>query len=168
MTTNEVQDFMQRIKAHYQEFIIDEFKFNEWYSELKEYQAEDINRKFEEHLKSETYGNYVPKINFLTKNLKKIGETGYDKNAIFVRCNTCNQVMSLSNYDNHIDKCKDIDYMMFLMEKYTDKKADRTKLFDLEENVFKEKFKKMLEYAAQKESNEDEKKRLKEIYELVW
>lgn len=166
MTKNEVQDFMQRIKAHYQEFVIDEFKYNEWCEQLKEYKADEINQRFEQHLKSETYGEFIPKINFLTKGLRKESDKGYDLSKIYVRCRTCGQMMSLEEDKKHTDRCKDVDYMLFLLDKYTGKNADRINLLKMEENQFKEKFKKMVVYAYQNEGNEEEKKRLKEIYEL--
>ena len=167
MTRNEVQDFMQRIKSHYQEFLIDEFKFNEWFNELKDYKAEDINKKFEEHLKSETFGNYIPKINFLIKGLRKIGETGYDKSKIFVRCNRCGQMYSLDKKEEHDKLCIDIDYMNFLLEKYTNKSIDKTKCFEMPRSEFYAKFKKALEYAISKEQNDEELSRLKEILKVV-
>ena len=167
MTTNEVQDFMQRIKSHYQEFIIDEFKFNEWYNELKEYDSNDINKKFEEHLKSETYGNYIPKINFLTKGLRKIGEPGIDKSQIYVRCGRCSKTISLDKKNEHDNLCIDIDFMNFLSEKYLGKPIDKEKCFQMPRQEFYEKFKKALTYSTSKEPNEEELARLKEIYQIV-
>ena len=167
MTIQETKEFMDRIKSHYPSFVVDTFTTNEWYSQLKDYKNEDINKRFGEHLRSETYGDYIPKIHFLTKGLKKIGEKGYDKSQIFVRCNTCNRVMSLSNYENHIDRCKDIDYVIFLYEKYFEKKADRQKLFEMDEITFKEKFNLILDHAIKDEKKEEEIVRLKEIKELI-
>lgn len=167
MTVNETKEFLERIKAYYPVFMVDDFFIKEWHKQLKDYDAMDINERFNQHLKSETYGEYVPKINFLTKGLRKIGETSCDKSKILTRCGTCNQLVYLSDYDEHIDKCKDIDYMIFLFEKYFNKKADREKLFEMDENTFKEKFKTILKYAIQNEKNQVEVERLKEIYELV-
>jgi len=167
MTKQEVKDFMQRIKSHYQEFIIDEFKFNEWFNELEEYETTDINRKFEEHLKSEIYGNYIPKINFLTKGLRKIGESGYDKSKMYVRCNLCHNNVALDKWNEHFDLCNDIDYMNFLSEKYLKKSIDKQKCYEMPKNEFYEKYKKALQFAYSKEQNEEEKNRLKEIYQIL-
>ena len=71
MEKKQVIEFMDRIKSHYQEFIIDDFKIKEWYDELKDYSYEDVNKKLDEHLRSEQYGNFIPKVYFLTKFLTK-------------------------------------------------------------------------------------------------
>ena len=38
MEKKETINFMQRIKSHYQEFVIDDFKIAEWHKELTKYQ----------------------------------------------------------------------------------------------------------------------------------
>ena len=64
MSIEETKNFMIRIKQHYQEFVMDNIKLNEWYSELKDYDYFEVNNKFEEHLRNEQYGNQIPKIGF--------------------------------------------------------------------------------------------------------
>lgn len=76
LNKKETINFMERVKSHYQEFIIDDFKISEWYGKLKDYDAEDVNKKFDEHLGSEVYGDYIPKIMFLTKYLTPTKEKG--------------------------------------------------------------------------------------------
>ena len=167
MTIQETKEFLDRIRSYYPTFIVDTFTTNEWYNQLKEYKTEDINKKFEEHLKSEIYGDYIPKINFLTKGLRKIGETGYDKSKIFVRCNRCGQMYSLDKKEEHDKLCIDIDYMNFLLEKYSGKSVDKIKCFEMPQSEFYAKFKKALEYAISKEQNDEELSRLKEILKVV-
>ena len=165
MTIQETKDFMDRVKSYYPAFIVDEFNTNEWHSQLKDYEAKDINERFNQHLKSETYGEYVPKINFLTKGLRKIGEKGVDKSKIFIRCRRCGQNYSLDNTEAHEDLCIDIDYMNFLSEKYLGKPIDKEKCFEMPKEEFYEKFKKALSYSINKEQNSEEVDRLKEILE---
>ena len=71
MTIKETNDFMERIKQHYQEFVIDDYKIEEWYKELKDYDYQEVNAKLEEHLRNEQYGTSIPKVYFLTKYLTK-------------------------------------------------------------------------------------------------
>ena len=52
MTKIELTNFMSRIKAHYQDFSLDEFKVMEWYEQLKDYDVVDLNLKFD------NYNNY--------------------------------------------------------------------------------------------------------------
>ena len=98
MTILETNEFMKRIKSHYQEFVIDEFKQDEWYKELKKYDYEDVSKKFEEHLRSETYGEYIPKLYFLTKYLIPSNKKGEIKEYT-VHCQICNKAVDYKEYD---------------------------------------------------------------------
>ena len=59
MTIQETKQFMTRIKQHYQEFVIDNYKIDEWYKELKSYDYDEVNKKLDEHLRNEQYGQYL-------------------------------------------------------------------------------------------------------------
>ena len=37
VTKEQTKNLFRRIKSHYQEFAVDDFKVEEWYKELKEY-----------------------------------------------------------------------------------------------------------------------------------
>ena len=82
MTKEETKNLFRRIKSHYQEFSIDEFKLDEWYKELKQYSYEDVTSRFELHLSSEEYGQLSPKLWFLKKGLRTIDEK---KNLQFLK-----------------------------------------------------------------------------------
>ena len=165
MTVKEVKDFMDRVKSYYQTFVVDKFTTDEWYSQLKDYEASDINERLNQHLKSETYGEYIPKLVYLTKGLRKIGETGIDKSRIYVRCNKCSHLYSLDKKEEHDNLCNDIDFFMHLSEKYTGKTIDREKCFEL--TNFYERFKAALKYAIDRETDKEELGRLNEILEIV-
>lgn len=120
MTILETNEFMKRIKSHYQEFVIDEFKQDEWYKELKKYDYEDVSKKFEEHLRSETYGEYIPKLYFLTKYLVPSNKKG-EKKQYKVCCNICNKVFDFEEYDLHYGRCSSIAHIKRQMKKYFNK-----------------------------------------------
>ena len=167
MTIQETKTFLERIKSYYQSFMVDDFFIKEWYGQLKDYEAKDINERFNQHLKSETYGEYVPKISFLVKGLRKIGEKGIDKSLIYERCTKCGRLIPLSEHETHFDLCNDIDYMNFLSEKYLGKPIDKEKCFEMPKEEFYEKFKRALAYSINKEQNSEEVDRLKEILQVV-
>ena len=85
MTIKETNQFMERIKSHYQEFIVDDFKIKEWHKELSKFDLEDVNKKLDEHLKSSEYGEYIPKLFFLTKYLIPSKDKGKIKHYV-VKC----------------------------------------------------------------------------------
>lgn len=165
MTIQETKDFMDRVKSYYTAFIVDEFTSREWHSQLKDYEASDINERFNQHLKSETYGEYIPKINYLIKGLRKIGEPGVDKSKIYVRCNKCSHIYSLAEKEEHDQLCCDIDYFNFLAEKYTGKSIDKEKCFEAED--FYSRFKGALKLAISKEQDQEELSRLDEILKIL-
>ena len=74
MTKEQTKNLFRRIKSHYQEFTVDDFKVDEWYKELKDYDYDDVTKRFELHLNSEDYGQVIPKLWFLKKGLITIGE----------------------------------------------------------------------------------------------
>lgn len=74
MTKEQTKNLFRRIKSHYQEFTVDDFKVDEWHKELKDYDYDDVTKRFEFHLNSEDYGQVIPKLWFLKKGLITIGE----------------------------------------------------------------------------------------------
>lgn len=117
MTIDETKKFLRRIKSHYQEFVIDDFKREEWHDELKKYDYEDVNKKFEEHLRSETYGDQIPKLYFLTRYL-----TPLDKKSIeivhYANCPLCEKNMNHKELESHYARCSAINYIERQSKKY--------------------------------------------------
>ena len=163
MTKQELKDFMQRIKSHYQEFIIDDYKMNEWYKELKDYDYFDVNTKLEEHLKSQDYGSYIPKVHFLTKYLTKSN----DKSKIKihkVQCPNCHAEVLIDDFDNHYDRCSSVDYAIAKTKQYLNKTLNRESLMNMPQIEFVEKYEKLLKYILQNTKDEKERKRIQNIF----
>lgn len=137
MTKDETKTFLKRIKQHYQEFAVDDYKLNEWYKELKDYSNEDVNQKFEEHLRSEQYGSTIPKIWFLTKYLTKENKKGQNNaNNIKTNCQLCGKEVTLSEYENHYRKCSSVDYVIRQFRRFENKIFDREKIEQLDQERF--------------------------------
>lgn len=109
MTEIEVRDFLKKIKAHYQEFKIDEaFIIKEWIESLIPYDKEDIYEKFKEHLENESVQKEVPKIQVLTKWLVPTLEKQKKKNPIKATfyCRWCGEKCSNTYIlDLHQERC---------------------------------------------------------------
>lgn len=144
MDKKETKKFMERIKSHYQEFIIDEFKFSEWYGKLKDYDAEDVNKKLEEHLNSELYGNQIPKVYFLTKYLIPTEEKGKIKHYT-VLCPKCGQVIPDTELDNHLQRCIEAHTIIRDMKKYYDIDIDYQELMEMSNEKFEKTYQKYLD-----------------------
>lgn len=105
MVKQETAKFLKKIKAHYQNFIIEDYVIDEWHSKLKPYEYRDVLEKFEEHLKGE-YADRPPMLHYITKFLRTKEEKEKAQEDYKIRCNLCNEEMYLSDYENkHYRKC---------------------------------------------------------------
>ena len=156
MEKKQVIKFMQRIKSHYQEFIIDDFKVEEWYKELKDYNEEDVNKKLENHLNSEQYGEQIPKIYFLTKYLIK--EQDKDKQLTGSKqCHICHKFINIDDFEKHFDRCSSVDYLNRRNIDYFNKPIDKEKYMTMQQKEFDEKYNKMCYYIFERTQNPKEK-----------
>lgn len=158
MTLKETREFMERIKTYYPNFMIDDFTVKEWNSQLKDYSYQDISEKFNEHLKSEEYGNYVPRINFLTKFLKKESEKGKNNvDKIKTNCQLCGKELYLNEYEDHFHKCSSIEYIIRQYKKYTDKDINREKLENANDEQFENIYNQILDIVYNNTNDEQQK-----------
>ena len=156
MTIKETKEFMERIKVYYPNFMVDEYTLKEWYGQLKDYSTQDINEKFNEHLKSEQYGDYIPKINFLTKYLTKEKDKGNTNiNGIFTNCQLCGKVIPLKEYKEHYSHCSSVDYIIRQVRRFKSKELTREQLEELGENKFNELYEKVVEMTYQLGTKEE-------------
>ncbi|MFA5407987.1 MAG: hypothetical protein WC343_04370 [Bacilli bacterium] len=126
MTKKEVINFMARIKSHYQEFVIDDYKTSEWYKELEHYDNEDVNKKLDQHLKSQEYGLQIPKLFFLTNYLKTTKQKQVQSKGQ-IQCKFCEEYVDIEDFDSHYEKCMRINYI--------DKQADKFNL-NIKSNIY--------------------------------
>lgn len=143
MTILEVKEFMKRIKSHYQEFVVDDFKTKEWYSELKKYDYEDVNNKLEQHLRNETYGESIPKLYFLTKYLIPTEQKGIKK-EYNVYCPICGKYVNLEQYEDHYVKCNRTKLMVDDIKTYYNQNLDFDKIIKLSDESYEKLYKKYL------------------------
>lgn len=124
MKKNEVNEILKRIKSNYSDFVIDDYKTNEWNKELKDYDFEDVMKKVEEHMRSEEYGKFPPKLYFLTKYLQTTVQKNTKTNYL-LQCNICGEYIPEQIYDEHYQRCMDVDYIVRMREKYFNTKITK-------------------------------------------
>ena len=162
MTREQTKAFLHRIKSHYSEFIIDQFKFDEWYKELKDYDYKEVNEKLEQHLRSEEFGDSVPKLYFLTRYLTKTSEK---KEAKYYKsnCRYCNKEIR-TNQDTeeelrkHENRCRSVDYMNKKRIEYKGQGIDKEKYRNLPQADFDSRYDAVLEYVYKHTEDANEKK----------
>ena len=159
MTREETKQFMKRIKQHYQEFMVDDFRVNEWYKALKNYDLDDVNDKLDEHLKNETYGNQIPKVYFIIKYLKTTEEKNNEKNKkAKLECPLCREWILMNDFDKHYEKCSSVNYFIKQYKKYYGKELDRNKLMAVSSELFEENYTKLLRCVQKSTEDENETK----------
>lgn len=163
MEKKETIEFMNRIKQHYQDFIIDDSKIKEWHNELKKYDLEDVNKKLEDHLRSEQFGGVIPKLYFLTKYLTPAEQKGLIKHYI-VSCTNCGCDVNLENFDRHYARCIASDYLLKKFEELkVQKKIDKQTLLRLNDEKFDEIYNWVANRLYEKLPEGNEKKRIENV-----
>lgn len=161
MTKRDVMTFMNRIKQHYQEFLIDDGKCEEWYRELKDYNTHEVNEKFEEHLRNENYCSQIPRIGFLIKYLiKEKDKATNNANTIRVKCSQCGKGMLLTEYDKHIERCNSVEYLNLQSLRFTGKELDKEKYRQMDEETFNKIYDKVLNKILETTTDEEEKQNI--------
>lgn len=150
MKKSDVQELFKRIKSHYSSFDIDsDYRFKEWLNYLKDYDDVSINYQLDKWLKSD-YAKYEPKVDNLIRFAKKEGQ---DNTVIYIRCQLCKQKMLLEDYDRHISRENSVDYMTKMAKKHLDKDIDYDKYMTMAQELFDEKYMKLLEVIKDKVDN---------------
>ena len=134
MIKKELINFMSRIKAHYQNFVIDDFKIDEWYEQLKDYDVADLNTKLDSYIRSE-YSDIPPKVNYLLSGLIKSSNKGIIPNYI-IECPMCHYDVSLKRFDEHYKRCSAINYLCNQSKKIYGASLNKSALYLMDKNKF--------------------------------
>lgn len=112
MTKMEVSKLLNKIKGYYSsQFFIDEYITEAWVEMLEPYDLEDAL----EHIQTWVMENpeQPPKPQTFIKGLYTHEEKIKIHNSNYtVECNLCHKFMTLEDYDNHYDRCLDIQYLV--------------------------------------------------------
>ena len=154
MTREEVKGLLTQIKANYNEFIAADYVATEWYNQLKDYDTQDILRKYQEHLQGE-YNRTYPRIQYLTKYLKKIQEKELYTTR-YIPCRYCNEYIKEDDFARHYDRCLAIDYIERQVKRFNGKPIDKDKLRELSENDFNLYYDRILDLVSKRTTDERE------------
>lgn len=163
MSDKEIKEFMQRIKSYYQEFALDDYKFGEWKSVLKNYDNNDVHKSFEKHIGSEQWGRNIPQLSFLVKYLVKIEDKNKCKDY-YMYCPICKEVMLNTKFDNHYERCSSVLYLNSQSIKFFNKHIDKEKYMNMEEKEFNDKYDLMIKKVYNSTNDELKKNIIKNMY----
>lgn len=170
MELKDVKTILTRIKVNYPNFVNDDYTRSEWYKELKDYSLEDVMEKLEQHFRSEQYANQIPKVYFLTKYLTKEKEKNKPLD-ILLECSICHKFIDYNEYENHFDRCSSINYFDNQYFKYFKKRLEenqKEKLYLISNDLFDEKYDKMLQYVLDNTDNKDEIKNITNYFNSIY
>lgn len=135
MSRKEVSDLLEKIQAYRQSFLITNAVINEWNRVLEPYDYDDVNKKLDEYFKNgDNFGKY-PDVYYLIKYLKSHDEK-IKTNGIGVRCQICDRIVNIDNYNEHYDRCSSTEYLCNMSEKYFNRKLNKEKLLGANREEF--------------------------------
>lgn len=160
MELKDVKIILKRIQVNYPSFINDSYTQSEWYKELKDYDLEDIMKKLEEHMRSEQYGNNIPKVYFLTKYLRTTKEKNKTEKYL-MQCSICKEFIPEEQYDKHYERCLDVEYIVKkrkeLFDNDTSEELKNTYL-NMEQTTFDNKYLEFLDKIYNYVSDEEKRR----------
>lgn len=160
MTKEETLDLLHKIKAHYQEFALEDYVISEWYENVKPYDYEDVLKKFENHLNGE-YQSKLPRLNYIVSGLKTPEEKA-KAGEIKVKCSICGKTINYLDFDSHLARHSSVYYIKS-REHYLDQHFNEEQMMNAEQEYFDKFYDNFLEKLYERIENGDEKERLKKI-----
>lgn len=162
MEKQDVSKILSRVKANYPEFIVDDYKIDEWFKELKNYDLADVMEKLEQHMRSEQYGRRPPMIYFLTNYLVTSKEKS-NKQDYYVRCQICRKTVGLNDYDSHYGKCNSIEYIARQYKRFKNQTVNKDVLLTYDDDKFNKLYNEVLKLVYQSTDDKEEKEKVGKI-----
>lgn len=135
MNRKQVTDLLEKIQAFRQSFFITDAVIRQWLEVLKEYDYEDVDKALDKYFKNgDNFGKY-PDVYYLTKYLTKHDEK-LKVGVNYIRCQNCQRIVELTEYNRHLDRCNSIEYLCDMSEKYYQKHLNKEKLFKMSDGEF--------------------------------
>lgn len=159
MTIEETTNLVDKIKIHRPNFgsYLDKAGMSrlkiEWHKVLEQFDYEDVDKKLDDFLQDSKNFGVPPEVHYLIKYLKTHDEK-LKVGINYVRCQNCQQVVELTEYDKHYDRCSSIEYLCKIAEKHYNRKLNKEELWKLSDEDFEEKYWKVCEELKSKSLGE--------------
>lgn len=120
MTYEEFSDYIKKITSYYPFFKLEDHQLKYWFEQLSQYEAADLNKKFEMHLNGE-YSKNAPTLNYLLKNLNTL-TAKENKSKKYIACPFCKKLyewpLENKNRKKCFERCSTLDYIDRMSKKY--------------------------------------------------
>ena len=160
MDKNEVTELMNYILSIYPTtFKFDDETVRYWFNELQQYDLEDVKTSLKPLMKKE----FPPKLVDITSGLRrKYEKTDWSK--VQTLCQICHKPLSLEEYEEHYDRCLNIEFIIKKAKKWANKNLTRKELWALSDEAFEKKNNEILHYIYDHTQDESEKTRIGFIF----
>lgn len=164
MTETEVKELLKHLAMSYTSFSITKEKISFWYTELQQYDVDDVKSRLKDLMSEEKYALTPPVLESIIAGLTK----KHDKvnfNQIVYFCKFCNRGFNnRDNLEKHEDRCRSIRYILKQYEIYNLGDIDKKVLYNMTQEEFDERYNKLLAYVQKHTTNEEEKKLINLIF----
>lgn len=169
MTIEQTKKFMERIKSHYQEFSIENYKVKEWHEILKEYDDREVNEELTRHLTNDVSIAYIPKVTMLVKFLTKCSDKGKIVD-FYTNCKICGKQFKTNIYmqevKEHEDRCRSIRYLKKVYKKYLNRTLENINdLYSMSKDNFTKNYDQVLRVLLTKDIDTQERERINLYFE---
>lgn len=165
MDKNQVLEILNYLDDNYKDFEITEDKLSYWCEQLSQYDYQDIRNRLKELMSEERYSYQPPFLEAIIKGItKKHNKVDFSQLTYF--CRFCRRPFNDKNeLDTHEDRCSSIRYIESQYKRFNwGEVKDKVEMYNMSEEEFDTKYKKILRLVQQKTTDEMEKQRIEFIF----
>lgn len=165
MNKKQIIEILEFLKMSYSNFGGIEDKLPYWEEDLKFYSYEDVKKRIKELMELKEFSTNAPTLTRIIGPLTKIGEK-MENNDVTYFCQFCNR--KFNDYDEmetHQDRCRSVQYILRQYKRFKLGQIDKRILYNMSEEEFDIKYKKLLRLVQEHTNDEREKKVIEFIFD---
>lgn len=158
MNKQEVIELLRYLEMSYTNFGDVQSKVPYWCQDLQYYSYDDVKNRLDELMQMKEFATNSPTLSRIVGPLTKIKDKVMNSDLIYF-CPICKR--SFENYDEmqiHQDKCRSVQYIIKQYRRFGLGEVDKKYLYQLSEEEFDIRYKKLLKLVQERTTDEREKK----------
>ena len=152
------------INSYGKTFEINDSIYEYWSKELSQYEYLDIMERLKTLMGEERYSAKPPLLQAIIRGITKTSDK-INFNELVYYCQFCHR--PYNNYEQmveHEDRCRSIRYIERQYKRFNFGTVDKKELYNLSQEEFDERYKKLLKIVLEKSTNENEKQIIRNIF----
>ena len=164
MEKKKVIDVLDYLGMNYSTFGDTKSKFEMWNKILKDYSYDEVMDRINELMARKEFLTVCPTLTVIVSPLTKIKDKQTFEGALFM-CQFCGRAFeSKEEMEIHEDRCRSIRYIEKQYKRFKLGVIDKKILFDMQEDEFQERYKKLLKFVYEHTGNDYEKQIIENIF----